>query len=151
MDAELSAAISNYVIANGGTRVLVPDEAEFVRAQVARRFGFTDKQTWWWNYVPSPIKSVTYPDGDGLRRLAEILPLGEQRLFLFTTDDDPPPWLCVSGPRQAVLDLVAELRFFEFFIVDEKMTWIVFDTHHNTLIGHGNELSITGGDAQGVT
>ncbi len=141
MDDELSSAISTYLAATPETRLLKADEAELVRMEVARRFGFSVRQVWWWEHLPSPTESLAYSDGcEGLRLLSTVLPAGTQRAYLFATDDDPPPWLCVSGPPHALLDLVAQLRFFEFFIVDDGMTWIVFDTHHNTLVGYGESL-----------
>ena len=35
-----------------------------------------------------------------------------------------------------------QLRFCEFFIVAEDLSWIVFDTHHNSLVGHGDSLGL---------
>ncbi|HLL53150.1 MAG TPA: DUF6756 family protein [Myxococcaceae bacterium] len=145
MDTELATAISTYVATKPEIRLLKDGEAELVRTEVARRFEFSDQQAWWWEHVPSPVKSLAYSDGEGLRLLSTVLPAETQRAYLFVTDDDPPPWLCVSGPPHALLELVAQQRFFEFFIVDEGMTWIVFDTHHNTLVGHGESLAMRSG------
>ena len=142
MDAELSGAISSCVATRPETALLKADEAEVLRTEIAHRFGFSDRELWWWEHLGSPVRSVAYSDGEGLRLLSAVLPPRTRRAFLFVTDDDPPPWLCVSGPPHALLDLVAQLRFFEFFILDEDMTWIVFDTHHNTLVGHGEALAM---------
>ncbi len=141
MDGELAKAIGSGLSTNPEVLLLQQDEAERVRTQVARHFGFSDRQAWWWQNVSSTRKLLTYSAGEGLELLSSLIPAGTQRTYVFVTDDDPPPWLCLSGPPQALLDLVAAQRFFEFFLVDEDMTWIIFDTHDNTFVGHGPSLA----------
>lgn len=145
MDSELSQAIGEYAAANHEIKLPKPDEAESLRVQVARRFGFSDAHTWWSEHVPAPARTVVYSAGQGLQLLSAIIPAESGRILLFVTDDDPPPWACISGSRQALICLLGELRFFEFFMVDDRMNWIIFDTHHNTLVGHGESLTFPAG------
>ncbi len=44
--------------------------------------------------------------------------------------------------------MLAELPFFEYFITDDGMDWIVFDTHHDTLVAHGLQMATFEGGAE---
>lgn len=143
MDQELCDGIRVYVAANPDLRLLNADETESLRKEVARRFGISDQQLWWWENLPLPTRSLAYSAGEGLQLFLENVPSGTQMAFLFVTDDDPPPWVCVSGPPQALIGLLAQLRFVECFMVDEAVNWVIFDTHHNMLVGCGEALRMS--------
>jgi hypothetical protein len=144
MDSELKEAINSYSDDHPQLRVLASDEAESIRTKVALRFGFREGQAWWWERLPPSSRSFAYSEGEGLAQLMAMAPNRIEPVYLFVTDDDPPPWLCLSGPLQALVEMLNELRFFEYFIIDQSMRWIVFDTHHNALIAHGDGLVFPG-------
>ncbi len=58
----------------------------------------------------------------------------EEVLYLVVTDDEFPPWLVYKCKKGDLLKLLPELRFFEYFLFDERMKKVVFDNHHNQFI-----------------
>ena len=61
--------------------------------------------------------------------------IGDQPdLVLVVTDESPPGIGAVRGTMSQLLDLVRGAPWFEFAVVPEDLSWIVFDTHHNTLV-----------------
>ena len=60
-----------------------------------------------------------------------------ESVFLVPTDDESPPWPVFTGSIFYVIELLKEIRFFEYFLTDKNGTWVIFDTHHNTLVVTG--------------
>jgi len=132
--SDLYEAISQYVATNDTVTVLGEVDAEQLRRNVRDRFGLQEELVWWWEGLSTKASSISYGSEDGLDVLISVLPTTAENLYLFATDDEAPPWVCVSGTGQALVALLRELPCFEFFVVDAMLTWIVFDTHQNQLI-----------------
>ncbi|MBL8722114.1 MAG: hypothetical protein JNL79_39390 [Myxococcales bacterium] len=142
MDAELVEAIGNYVSMHPDTTVLDPDESERLRLLTAEQFDIRNESVWWWECLPDSAIHVPYDDQDGLDIALKIIPETSSRLILFVTDDSCPPWTCVSGTASGLVDMLREQRFFEYLIVNSTMDWILFDTHHNSIVILGEGLSV---------
>jgi hypothetical protein len=142
MDAELLKSLSDYTQENSRVTVLPADETSELATQVARHFGFSMNGRWWWEELPKAgATSISYTSGeDGLGALLKVIPEASQHVLLFVTDDEPPPWPCIGGAVGPLVAMLRQQRFFEYFIVDSTMQWIVFDTHHNQLIVFGEGL-----------
>jgi hypothetical protein len=143
MDTDLFDAIKDYASNHQEVKVLDPDEAERLRNLVADHFCFPKDGIWWWQSAPGSSMMIPYEGTDGLERLLGILRDIGAPAYLFITDDEPAPWPCVSGHPHALVDMVREQRFFEYFVVDPEMKWIIFDTHHNSLVCYGNVLALS--------
>lgn len=137
MDQELLESIRSYVAACPGLRALTTDESERLRLLVCSRFAIDGETCWPWESVSGRALTLVYPDGAGLDLLKWTLPPTADLLYLFVTDDELPPWGCVVGKLTELIEMLNEQHLFEFFIVDSGLTWIVFDTHHNTLVSYG--------------
>jgi len=97
---------------------------------------------WWWEGLPDQAMRVPYADQEGLHIVLKIISETSDRLILFVTDDSCAPWMCVSGTASGLVDMLREQRFFEYFIVNSTMDWILFDTHHNSIVILGEGLSV---------
>ncbi|WP_089727412.1 DUF6756 family protein [Candidatus Thiosymbion oneisti] len=91
---------------------------------------------WWWENLRGESVTIQYGDNDGLSVVSDLVGRAGS-VFLVPTDDENPPWPIFIGHIEKIIDLLRELRFFEYFITDKNNTWIVFDTHHNTLVVSG--------------
>jgi hypothetical protein len=137
MDTDLLAEITRELRRIPEARLVSSGEADALQQRVAQRFGLPVGRAWWWEHLRHPVTSRVYGQADGLSVLHESLPESALEPYLFLTDDNPPPWICVQGPGDALIRLLRELRFVECFLVDDSLSWIVFDTHHNSLVGQG--------------
>jgi hypothetical protein len=68
--------------------------------------------------------------------LASILPRGTD-LVLLVTDESAIPSGAVRGSAEQLVQLLRDCPGFEFAMIPSDLRWIVFDTHHNTLVGAG--------------
>lgn len=142
MDAALASELNDALRQTPEVRRLTRDAAEALERRVADRFDFPVGQPWWWEQLRPPVRSLPYGQDDGLGLLHSSLPSGSRRSYLFLTDDKPPPWICLQGQVDALVRVLGEIRFIECFFVDDSLDWILFDTHHNALIGRGDALRI---------
>ena len=62
----------------------------------------------------------------------------ETAYLLAVTGDDPPPWTWIEGSPQGLLDLLGESPFFEYFLTDPAVSWVIFDTRHNQFVVAGS-------------
>lgn len=134
MDAELLENLRTYLSAYPEMDLLASAESEAVRRSIAGRFGFSTEQLWWWHDLPSRAVSVEYGSADGLDIVSEMIPDALAPLCMFVTDDSRPPWICICGRKEMLIKLLREHRFFEYFVVDMEVNWILFDTHHNVVM-----------------
>jgi hypothetical protein len=116
--------------------VLTAQETSTLIQGIAQSLAMGPPQKWWWAGLASS-RAIPYEDGKGLDVVARIAAIASGPLFLVATDDEPPPWIALSGPLSSLRQLLEQARYFEFFIVDSTMRWIVFDTHHNEVVVYG--------------
>ena len=114
---------------------LSPSAADQVVQSVAASLLESKPGTWWWTSLREESFKVDYTD-EGLSLLAKLLDdMGS--VCLVATDDEPPPWPVFEGPVDAIIELVSQQRFFEYFVTAPPYDWAVFDTHHNLLVAAG--------------
>lgn len=143
MVVELLKSIRRYLSEHPEIKVLEAEESERLRLLIASRFGLVTERTWWWERLPKEAVSLPYSDEEGLDLLLNILPTPTAPFWLFVTDDNPPPWTCIYGTGTNLIEMLREQRFFEYFIVNAGLNWMVFDTHHNTLVMLGTTRRFT--------
>lgn len=104
-------------------------------ASWARSFECEPDAVWWWASAMGRARVVDHdPESWGDLFAAELRQLGGDRVHLVLTDDDAPPWPVFELPKAAVTGLLAELPYFEFFLVSGDERSILFDTHHDQLV-----------------
>ena len=66
--------------------------------------------------------------------LRKLLARFNDRIFLVVSNEGLFPWKVLNFKASDCISLLTELPFFEYFLFDESMKNIIFDTHHNSLI-----------------
>lgn len=120
---------------------LKPGDAMALCEKVAAAFVSEPSSTWWWDSLRGPAERISYAPSDGLDVIRRLIGNDDLHVFLVATDDNPRPWPAFSGRLSDILELLGELPSFEFFIADERPSWVVFDTHHNSLVVCGTVTS----------
>ena len=119
-------------------------DSENIIAKISKKYISDTSKVWWWESLESDSFTIEYGEEDGLKILENLIS-NDQTVFLFVTDDEPEPWNIFKGDFSEVLNVLKEQRFFEYFIVSEEIEWIVFDTHHNSLVIAGILIEKTKG------
>jgi len=142
MDTELVNEIRDVTKKINGFIELNKDESIKATNMVAEKYIKNRTSTWWWEELTQKSITIEYGDSDGLSLLREIVGDDNASVKLFITDDEPEPWPIFQGSFEAVIDTISGQRFFEYFITAHDFSWLVFDTHHNSLIVLGDLLEI---------
>ena len=138
LDPELSRELHAYAVSHSLTEL---DEkvASEMCSSIRRKFVGHSGTQWWWDSLSCKCATIDYGDSDGLALVRSLL-AQENSLIIAITDDEHPPWPALLGTTESVLGLLSELRFFEYFLTDQANNWVVFDTHHNSLVVAGSLL-----------
>lgn len=129
-----------------GAVALEAQELSHLVDAIHRRYLKSPVSSWWWSSIRVPSGTLVYGDRDGLAVLMSVLP-EQSDLTLVVTNESARPLGAVRGSAEQLRDIIANCRFFEFAIVPSNLEWIVFDTHHNALVGAGRLEAIGSGDA----
>jgi len=136
MDSQLRDNILSVVDSTDRLRVLDAAEAQAAIAELGARFVEDTSVIWWWESLRPPTVRIPYGDADGLEWLLRLVP-DEATVRLAVTDDEAPPWLMVEGRIDALVEILRQLRIFEYWIAPAEAEWMVFDTHSNALVVAG--------------
>jgi len=141
ISTELATSIHDYAEQRPALIALNSDEVERVTALVAAAFVREPNCRWWWETLAVPASAHPYDlEIDGLRWVEQLLGTFSGPFTLVITDDQFPPWEAVRGSLDGLVAMVGDHRCFEYFIVDDSLSWILFDTHHNDLVIAGQVL-----------
>ena len=116
-----------------------------ITEQIARQFTTLPqhplKRRWWWESFKEPNRSVQLPEP--LSTVADLLGPNESYWFVAEAWEagkkESSFWLYEMSGRAIPL-ILRETHFFEYYIVDRKMTWLLCENHHGVLIGVGEPI-----------
>jgi hypothetical protein len=133
---DLAQAVTAAVAAREDLQLVSAEGASDVIALAETKVGVPLRRAWSWEGLAGVSVHFHYGDQDGLALVRSMLPTAGP-LWLFVTNDRPPPWICVRGASETLCWLLGELPLVEYFVVADDGDWIMFDTHHNVFVGVG--------------
>lgn len=139
MDDELINEIRSVAHDMGCVTELDKKEVQEIYDKINSRFIKEEKKIWWWESLSIPSTSIEYGEHDGLSLIREIIK-NNLKVLIFITDDEAPPWPAFEGKLEDILEIIKSQRFFEYFLTSKDCKWLIFDTHHNSLIVTGSLL-----------
>ena len=119
-----------------GAAILDRQELDGLVDAIHHQYLSDPASTWWWNSLRVPSGTLAYGDRDGLSILMDVLP-EQSNVTLLVTNESAIPIGAVRGDAEQLHTIIADCPFFEFAIVPASLDWILFDTHHNVLVGAG--------------
>lgn len=121
-------------------------EADEVVRRLAEAFVDRPASTFWWDALRSdPVVISYHRDPEPFLAMASILERlacepDQSVVVLAGIDDRDGNSAAVDGFRgrvKAIVRALGDCPGFEFVIVDEAMTWAIFDTHHDAVVVAG--------------
>lgn len=131
---ELVTALREQALKHAGVTEVDAEEAAYILESLASRFVKDDSRKWWWQALKVPATVIAYgdQDEDALALLTTRIP--GSLIYLIVSDDAFPPWTIFKGGKDAILEMIGEVWFFEYALANESLSWLAFDTHHNQLM-----------------
>jgi hypothetical protein len=133
MDQELLRSIKEAAVTEPLVSFLSAEESQRLIDRIASKFVKDYSSMWWWDNLATPAELIEYEAIEWPVIIEERL-AGIGEVYLWVTDDEPPPWAGIRGPQSSLLRVVGAQRFFEYFIANLSLTMLLFDTHHNSLV-----------------
>lgn len=106
-------------------------EAEDLLMKIQDRFVIGDP-TAWWNALKGAPQVHDYTDASGLAHLDEYLRFDDARCWLII--DEGADRFCLNMPLKAVKQFLEQLPFVEYYVVGERLDWLVCENDHNQVI-----------------
>lgn len=98
------------------------------------------KKIWWWDSIRPDVLSAHKQIADGYSRLADVCP--EETCYLVVTDDlEDSYWAVYSLETRLLKQLIGDCHAFEYLVVSPDFDWVVFENHHDMLIGAGQAVA----------
>jgi hypothetical protein len=136
MPGDLTTHIITASAQKGRDCTLLSDKpAAALLHALSKKFDFNYQQRWIWENL-QPVIVKKYDQSPAVWRAAvfSFLEKFDRRLYLVATDEEYYPWPVFHCANTMLLPLLTDLRFFEYFVFDESMNCVLFDTHHNELL-----------------
>lgn len=138
VSTELINEITKVVESKESCSFLSSEHAESLTWKIGSLFVHNTSSAWWWESLRVAFTTWEYGESDALVVLKGTLLTKADSLFLVVTDDSPPPWVVLEGTAGDLMTIIENSRVFEFFVCDNSLSWVVFDTHHNSLVFAGD-------------
>lgn len=140
---QVSAIAVDEAVSNLGLRGLVEKldsvASKTVIESTAEAFVDDRKKIWWWESIRTDVQSASIQATNGYTRLAEVCPSGV--CYLVVTDDlEDTYWTVYSLETKLLKPLIGDCHAFEYFVVSPRFEWVVFENHHDILIGAGQTV-----------
>jgi hypothetical protein len=137
VDSELISEIREAIKKIGDINEIEDVRAAELADAVAKTYLQDRSRVWWWEGLSNRPTVFEYGDELSWPYVQSIVQNENQKIYLFVTDDDPEPWPVFTGSVVDIGRLLAELWRFEYFLTDQSFSWVIFDTHHNTIMVSG--------------
>ena len=133
---ELNKVISTEDIK--GLTFLRISEWQWIINKLAENFLSKGKQSleriWLWDSIKEPYTS--YQPEDGVLELKTIL--SESGSYWFIASEEDGKYWVLEGTGRAIITTLSETRYFEYYITNKEITWLICENHHGIMILKGN-------------
>jgi hypothetical protein len=134
MDQDLITEIKNFIETENLDCVVVSEhETANLVENLAKHFGFDLSHRYLWEGVCMQER-IAYNDYNWEKLMFKLFGKFQERVFLVVSDDDFYPWIIFNSKKELIINLLKAQRYFEYFIFDQSMSHVLFDTHDNQLL-----------------
>lgn len=135
--------VSQAILESGCDCTLLCDEdaQEFLKG-LADSMCITKEQYWWWDEARQgkaylPFEGLEFAAWE--RMLRRLVPT-DRGVLVITDELLVREWVILGLAFDQVPKVLGELPPTEFFLADESMSWILFETHHDSFVGFGEPV-----------
>lgn len=87
----------------------------------------------WWLSLAAKPKIYTFTDNSAYLHIEEVAPPTADDVWLIA-DEDNEEKLLFSLPLSKIKSILEECRFFEYYIVDKNLTWLLAENDHGDIL-----------------
>lgn len=109
-----------------------PIQKNEILLKIQSTFAKGDPRAWWSSLISKP-KIHTFEDNTGHLHLGELTPSPVENVWLIA-DEDNEEKLLFCLPLKTIPSILEECRYFEYYIVDKQLSWMISENDHGDLI-----------------
>jgi hypothetical protein len=138
---ELEVACDRLGITSADFAEVTESEALPLTTEFLHRFTGGKDGRWWWEHFTMPRTSVHFSDGLGFKRISRLVPNVDERVWFVAEDDQLPYFPVYESTPSIIQSLIGECYGFEYYLIAKDFSWLLCETHHNTVVGLGTVRS----------
>lgn len=135
MDKDLFKTISSAIVDKEDCHFVSDERATQLITDLATKFSFDLTKLFIW--TKKDLHNL-YEYGDDREKwetlIRDLSSRFDEEVFLCITNEEFYPWKIIKGRKQVIIELLMELSWFEYFIFDATLQYVVFDTHDNFFV-----------------
>ncbi len=142
---DINIVVKNLHLSNEDFQLVRLSRYRQILISILRKFtNLKESQinSWWWNSFSEP--TYYFQPENVFNALALLINAKENVWFIIEDDSEEKErdhyWL-YEGKIQAIISVLKELPFTEYYVVSKKLEWILCENHHNLLIGCGDLIT----------
>lgn len=136
---ELNEIISSEKIQ--GLEFVRMNEWQWIMDKLANNFLSHGKKSldriWLWDSIREPYTS--YQPKDGVEEMSSFLSETDSYWFI-ASDEDGKYWV-LRGTGKSIVSALSETRYFEYYITNKEITWLICENHHGVIVLKGTIAS----------
>ncbi|WP_444914642.1 DUF6756 family protein [Microbulbifer sp. TRSA007] len=133
---EINEVISSEKIQ--GLAFLRMNDWQWIMDKLADSFLSQGRQSldriWLWDSIKEPFTS--YQPGNGIKELNSLLSESDSYWFI-ASDEDGKYWV-LEGTGKAIVRVLSETRYFEYYITNKEISWLICENHHGVMVLKGS-------------
>ncbi|MBS5775023.1 MAG: hypothetical protein KHW84_18545 [Enterobacter cloacae] len=126
-DAFSKAGIDDYVVVN----------ATAIIEKIKKNYVSGNPRAWWLS-LENKIDTLHYEDNAGYKYVSEIVEnkfsQAHNSYVFFLADEDNEQMYLYKTPLSALVFVIEQCRYFEYYVVSEELAWLVCENDHGEII-----------------
>jgi hypothetical protein len=129
-----SAVVEERALAFEKQKLLYEEPARKteILSEIQARFIKGNPRAWWSSFLSKPIMQ-SFDDNSGYLHVCNFVPPSTDNVWLIVDEDNEAKYL-LSLPLRKVPSVLEECRFFEYYIVDKQLNWMMAENDHGDLM-----------------
>lgn len=109
-----------------------PSDKIKILSEIQSKFIIGNPRAWWMSLATEPTIQA-FDDNTGYLHLCELAPAHSGDIW-FVVDEDNEDKLIFSAPLNKIPSVLENCRFFEYYVVDKDLKWVIAENDHGDLL-----------------
>lgn len=136
---EIQNAIGLLKLESSVKRVAT-SKAETLYYDLLSHFVVGGDRRWWWEAFKQPSEYITFDEGTGFEELVELVPDSTEEIWFVVEDDKLPHYPIYEASTDNITKIIGECFAYEYYLIPKDKSWLLCETHHNSIVGIGTEV-----------
>lgn len=123
----------NEIVRNSpyGIKLLSIEEANLYNEKIKTSFSLNYQKLFIWDEIKKMSELIPYTNSNWNELALVNFNRLKKDIFLVVSDEEYFPWQIINGSTNSILEFIIEQPFFEYFVFDQNLEILIFDTHDN--------------------